>query len=169
MTTNAFRLAGHLSVGVALVAATVGALSLMSVTSTAYGGSDDRGSDDRGSDDRGSDDRGGDDRGGRGSDDGPGDDHGRRNGGHGADDGPGDDHGRRHGGHGADDGMAGSGTVLPLAEIAGAWEAQGYSILDISREDGSVVEMDVIDANGQRWEMYVDTANNAILSQRRDD
>lgn len=160
MTTNDLRRAGHISMGVAFVAAVVGALSLMSVTSTAYGGSDDRGSDDRGSDDRG----------GRGSDDGPGDDNGGRNGGHGADDGPGDDHGRRHGGHGADDGITGaSGPVLPLADIASNWEARGYRILDISREDGSVVEMDVIDPDGLHWEMYVDTTNNAILSQRRDD
>lgn len=168
MTSNELRRAGHISMGFALVAAVVGALSLMSVTSTAYGGSDDSGSDDRGSDDRGSDDRGG-DRGGRSSDDGAGDDHGRRHGGHGADDGPGDDHGRRHGGHGADDGLSGSGVVLPLAEVAGNWEARGYRILDISREDGSVVEMDVIDPAGMRWEMYVDTANNAILSKHVED
>lgn len=164
MKTNELRRAGHISMGVALVAGVLGAMSLMSVTSLAYGGSDDRGSDDRGSDDRGRDDRGS-----RSSDDGPGDDHGRRHGGHGADDGPGDDHGRRHGGHGADDGVTGSGVVLPLAQVAGAWEAQGYRILDISREDGSVVELDVIDPNGQRWEMYVDTANNAVLSKHRDD
>lgn len=160
MNTNELRRAGHISMGVAFVAAIVGALSLMSVTSTAYGGSDDKGSDDRGSDDRG----------GRGSDDGPGDDRGGRSGGHGSDDGPGDDHGRRHGGHGADDGMKGaSGSMLPLAQVASNWEDRGYKILDISREGGSVVEMDVIDATGQRWEMYVDTANNAILRKHRED
>lgn len=158
MNTNDLRRAGHISMGFALVAAVVGALSLMSVTSTAYGGSDDSGSDDRGSDDRG-----------RSSDDSAGDDHGRRHGGHGADDGPGDDHGRRHGGHGADDGVSGSGVILPLGEIAGNWEARGYRILDISREDGSVVEMDVIDPDGKRWEMYVDTATNAILSRHVED
>lgn len=65
--------------------------------------------------------------------------------------------------------MTGSGVVLPLAQVAGAWEAQGYRILDISREDGSVVELDVIDPNGQRWEMYVDTGNNTVLSKHRDD
>lgn len=159
MNAYELRRAGHISMGFALAAAVVGALSLMSVTSTAYGGSDDRGSDDRGGDDHGR----------HSSDDDSGDDHGRRHGGHGADDGPGDDHGRRHGGHGADDGMAGSGAVLPLAEVAGSWEAQGYRILDISREDGSVVEMKVIDPQGFRWEMYVDTANNAILSKHVED
>ena len=165
MNTNELRRTGQISMGVALAAAVVGALSLMSVTSTAYGGSDDSGSEDRGSDDRGSDDRGG-----SSSDDGPGDDHGGRNGGHGADDGPGDDHGRRHGGHGADDSVsAGAGVLLPLSQITANWEAQGYRILDISREDGSIVEMDVIDPDGQRWEMYVDTANNAILSKHVED
>lgn len=158
-TTNDLRRAGHISMGVAFAAAVVGALSLMSVTSTAFGGSDDSGSDDRGSEDRGS----------RSSDDGPGDDHGRRNGGNGADDGPGDDHGRRHGGHGADDGATGAGVLLPLSQIAGNWEARGYRILDISREDGSIVEMDVVDPDGMRWEMYVDTANDAILSKHVED
>lgn len=169
MTTNELRRAGHISMGVALVAGVLGAMSLLSVTSLAYGGSDDAGGDSRGGDDRGGDDRGGDDRGSRSSDDGPGDDNGRRHGGHGADDGPGDDNGRRHGGHGSDDRMAGAGGILPLAQVAGNWEARGYRILDISREGGSVVEMDVIDPAGQRWEMYVDTANNAILSKQYDD
>lgn len=63
----------------------------------------------------------------------------------------------------------GSGPLLPLAEIAGNWEARGYRILDISREDGSIVEMDVVDPDGMRWEMYVDTTNNAILSKHVED
>lgn len=62
-----------------------------------------------------------------------------------------------------------SGSMLPLAQVASNWEDRGYKILDISREGGSVVEMDVIDATGQRWEMYVDTANNAILRKHRED
>lgn len=65
--------------------------------------------------------------------------------------------------------MGASSSMLPLAQIASNWEERGYRILDISREGGSVVEMDVIDASGQRWELYVDTANNAILRQHRED
>lgn len=126
----------------ALVAATVGALSLMSVTSTAYGK-------------EGADDSSGDDRGGRGR---------------GSDDGAGDDHGRRHGGHGADDGIARSGdSAVPLGQIAADWEAQGWHVLQIEREDGTLVEVDAVDPKGIRYEMLVDTATNKILSQRLDD
>ena len=172
MDTNQFRRAGDISMGFALVAAVVAALSLMSVGSTAYGGSDDRGSDDRGSDDRG-----GDDSRGRGSDDSGFDDHGRRHGGHGADDVGFDDHGRRHGGHGADDGIlvaGGQGTMpgVIMADLAGVvadWEGKGYRVLDIDREDGSVVEMDVVDPTGQRLEMYVDVSTGTILRQHLED
>lgn len=156
MNVDQLRRAGHISLGFALVAATVGALSLMSVTSTAYGK--------EGADDGGSESRGG--------DDGPGDDNGQRHGGHGADDAAGDDHGRRHGGHGADDGVAGGGAgsvILPLGSVVSEWESQGYRVLDISREDGSVVELEVITPAGQHVEMYVDTATSKILSQQLED
>lgn len=176
MDNNQFRRAGDISLGFALVAAVVAVLSLMSVGSTAYGGSDDRGGDDRGSDSRGGDDRGGDDRG-RSSDDSGSDDHGRRHGGHGADDAGFDDHGRRHGGHGADDGMAMSGNpggmpgviLANLADVVADWEGKGYRVLDIGREDGTVVEMDVIDPTGQRLEMYVDVPTGTILRQHLED
>ena len=142
--------------GFAMVAAVIGALSLMSVTSTAYGGSDDSGSDDRGGSSRSSDDRGGDDNGG----------HTR---GRGSDDMGFDDHGRRHGGHGADDFSQG-GIVLPvLGDVVSDWESRGFRVLDISREDGSVVELDVINPEGQRIEMYVDVASGTILRQHLED
>lgn len=150
MNALQLRRAGHLSMGFALVAAVVGALSLMSVTSTAYGK--------EGADDRGGDSRGSDDHGGRGR---------------GSDDGPGDDHGRRHGGHGADDGFSSSssglGLRLPLGQVVSDWESQGYRVLDISREDGSVVEMEAITPNGRHVEMYIDTRSNTILQQWLED
>jgi hypothetical protein len=161
MNANDLRRAGNISMGFAMVAAVVGALSLMSVTSTAYGGSDDSGSDDRGGDSRGSDDRSSDDRGG--------DDNGGHTRGRGSDDVGYDDHGRRHGGHGADD-LSQGGYVLPLlGDVVSDWEARGYRVLDISREDGSVVELDVINTEGQRIEMYVDVATGTILRQHLED
>ncbi len=166
MNAKDLRRAGNVSMGLAMVAAVVGALSLMSVTSTAYGGSDDGGGDSsgggsRGGDGRGSDSRGGDDRGG--------DDNGGNTSGHGSDDVGYDDHGRRHGGHGADDFSQGGAAMQALGDVVTDWEGRGYRVLDIDREDGSVVEMDVITPEGQHVEMYVDVANGAILRQHLED
>lgn len=166
MNTNDLRRAGNVSMALAMVAAVVAALSLMSVTSTAYGGSDDNGGGDRGGDSRGSDSRGSDNRGG---DDRGGDDNGGHTRGRGSDDVGYDDHGRRHGGHGADDFSQGGMNMPSLGSLVADWEGRGYRVLDVDREDGSVAEMDVISPAGQRIEMKVDVNSGAILRQRLDD
>ena len=160
---------GDLSLALAMAAAVVGALSIMSMDSMAFAkngsddgasSSDDNGGDrgGRGSDDRGSDDRGG-DRGGRSSDDS-------------YDDNSSDDHGWRHGGHGADDGIVtGGGTVAgpDLAAVVSDFTGRGFRVLEIKREHGAVVEVEVIDPRGVHLEMYYDAATKTVLSQHLED
>jgi hypothetical protein len=68
-----------------------------------------------------------------------------------------------------DNNGAGTGVILPvLADVVTEWETRGYDVLEISREDGTVVEMKVVTPEGKRVEMYVDAATNTILSQRLD-
>ena len=60
--------------------------------------------------------------------------------------------------------------MLPvLGDVVSDWESRGFRVLDISREDGSVVELDVINPEGQRIEMYVDVASGTILRQHLED
>lgn len=160
---------GDLSLALAMAAAVAGALSIMSVDSMAFAknGSDDgaSSSDDNGgdrggsgSDDRGGDDKGG-DRSGRSSDDS-------------YDDDSNDDKGRRHGGHGADDGaVTGGGTavVVDLAAVVTDFQGRGFKVLEIKREDGAVVEIEVIDPKGVHLEMYYNTATKTVLSQHLED
>jgi hypothetical protein len=157
-----------------MVAAVAGALSLMSVDSMAFAknGSDDGGSSGSSSDDRGGDDNGGDRSGSSNDDDSRDDNGGDRKGRSNDDDDRYDDHGRRHGGHGADDGMYGAGGtyLLPdLAAIVSDFEGRGFRVLDIKREDGAVVEIEVIDPAGAHLEMYFNTATNTVLSQHLED
>ncbi len=163
--------AGHISMGIAMVAAVVGALSLASVPTPTFAGSDDRGSDDRGGSSSSSDDRGGDDNGGNSSGsssdsngDSTSDGNGGDTSGHGSDDVGYDDKGGNGAGYGSQNGV-----ILPvLTDVVADWETRGYQVLEIDREDGTVVEMKVITPEGKRVEMYVDAATNTILSQRLD-
>lgn len=178
MNTKDLNRAGQVSMGIAMVAAVVGALSLTAVPTVAFAGDDDRGSDDRGSDQSSSDDQGADDNGGS-----SGDSTSDSNGADSNDstsDSNGDDSNDStsddNGGDTSDDvgyddnGGNGTGAVLPvLADVAAEWETRGYDVLEISREDGTVVEMKVVTPEGTRVEMYVDAATNTILSQRLDD
>jgi hypothetical protein len=156
--------------GLTMVAAVAGALSLMSVDSMAFAKN---GSDDGGSSGSSSDDDNGGDRSGSSNDDDSRDDKGGdRKGRSNDDDDHSDDHGRRHGGHGADDGMswAGSTSLLPdLASVVSDFEGRGFRVLDIKREDGAVVEIEVIDPAGVHLEMYFNTATNTVLSQHLED
>ena len=166
MNAKDLKNAGHASMGIALVAAVVGALSLTSVPNAAFASSDDQSSDDSSSS---SDDRGGDDNGGNSgghTSDSNGDD---------SDDNTSDGNGGDTSGDGNDDmgyddnSGAGTGVILPvLADVVTEWETRGYRVLEIDREDGTVVEMKVVTPEGKRVEMYVDAANNTILSQRLD-
>lgn len=169
MNAKDLNRAGHVSMGIAMVAAVVGALSLTSVPNAAFAGSDDQSSDDS-SGSSSSDDHGGynnsSSSGGHTSDS-NGDD---------SNESTSDDNGGDTSGHGSDDvgyddnGGNGTGAVLPvLADVAAEWETRGYNVLEISREDGTVVEMKVITPEGKRVEMYVDAATNTILSERLDD
>ena len=152
MNTNQFRRAGDISMGLALVAAVVASLSLMSVGSTAYGSSDDRGSDDRGSDSRGSDDRGGDDNGGDSDDNGGGSD---------------DDDGSS-----ARAGVS-SGAILPLSSILAQIEPEfGARLIDadITKRRGRMVyELEMITRNGRVLDLRVDAATARILDIEVDD
>lgn len=63
-------------------------------------------------------------------------------------------------------------TASGFATVIADFEAQGYRLLDIDREHGTLVEIEAINPAGQRVEMYVDTATGQILSQHvesRDD
>lgn len=184
MNAKDLNRAGHVSMGIAMVAAVVGALSLTSVPTAAFASSDDRSSDDSSSssDDRGgsnssnsssnssSDSNGGDsndrssDSNGGDSNDNSRDDNGGDTSGHGSDDVGYDDNGGNAGGNGSQNGV-----LLPvLNDVVADWETRGYRVLEIDREDGTVVEMKVITPEGKRVEMYVDAATNTILSQRLD-
>lgn len=168
MNAKDLKTAGHVSMGIAMVAAVVGALSLTAVPTVAFASDDDRASDDRGgsssSDDKGgsnssSDDNGGDTSGSNSSDSNGGDTSG-----HGSDDVGYDD----NGGNGAGNGSQNGGVLPVLTDVVADWEERGYRVLEIDREDGTVVEMKVITPEGKRVEMYVDAATNTILSQRLD-
>lgn len=185
MNAKDLNRAGHVSMGIAMVAAVVGALSLTSVPNAAFASSDDQSSDDSSSssDDRGgsnssnsgsdsngddSNDRSSDSNGGdsndNSSDDNSSDDNGGDTSGHGSDDVGYDDNGGNAGGSGSQNGV-----LLPvLTDVVADWETRGYRVLEIDREDGTVVEMKVITPEGKRVEMYVDAATNTILSQRLD-
>lgn len=178
MNAKDLKNAGHVSMGIAMVAAVVGALSLTAVPTVAFASDDDRASDDRGgssSDDKGgskssSDDNGGDtsgsnsDSNGGDSNDSTSDGNGGDTSGHGSDDVGYDDNGGNGMGNGTQNGV-----VLPvLTDVVADWETRGYDVLEIDREDGTVVEMKVITPEGTRVEMYVDAATNTILSQRLD-
>ena len=180
MNAKDLQRAGHVSMGIAMVAAVVGALSLTAVPTAAFASDDDRGSDDRGgsssSDDRGgsqssSDSNGGDtsgsnsnDSNGGDSNDSTSDGNGGDTSGHGRDDVGYDDKGGNRVGNGSQNGV-----VLPvLTDVVADWETRGYRVLEIDREDGTVVEMKVVTPEGKRVEMYVDAATNTILSQRLD-
>lgn len=166
MNAKDLKNAGHASMGIALVAAVVGALSLTSVPNAAFASSDDQSSDDSSSS---SDDRGGDDNGGNSgghTSDSNGDDSNDNT----SDGNGGDTSGDGNDDMGYDDNSgAGTGVILPvLADVVTEWETRGYDVLEISREDGTVVEMKVVTPEGKRVEMYVDAATNTILSQRLD-
>jgi hypothetical protein len=180
MNAKDLNRAGHVSMGIAMVAAVVGALSLTSVPNAALASSDDRSSDDSSSsDDRGgsnssSDSNGGDsndrssDSNGGDSNDNSRDDNGGDTSGHGSDDVGYDDKGGNRGGNAGGNGSQ-NGVLLPvLNDVVAEWETRGYRVLEIDREDGTVVEMKVITPEGKRVEMYVDAASNTILSQRLD-
>lgn len=169
MNAKDLNRAGHVSMGIAMVAAVVGALSLTSVPNAAFAGSDDQSSDDSSGSSSSSDDHGGYDNSGSSgghTSDSNGDD---------SNDSTSDDNGGDTSGHGSDDvgyddnGGYGTGAILPvLADVVADWETRGYDVLEISREDGTVVEMKVITPEGKRVEMYVDAATNTILSERLD-
>ena len=165
MNAKDLNRAGHVSMGIAMVAAVVGALSLTSVPNAAFAGSDDQSSDDSSGSSSSSDDHGGYDNSGS-------------SGGHTSDSNGDDSNDSSSDGNGGDtsddagyddNGGYGSGVILPvLADVVADWETRGYDVLEISREDGTVVEMKVITPEGKRVEMYVDAATNTILSERLD-
>jgi uncharacterized membrane protein YkoI len=183
MKAKDLKTAGHASTGIAMVAAVVGALSLTSVPTLAFASDDDRAGDDRGGSSSASDDRGGDSNGatrGDSTSDSNGDDSNDStsdsngddsndstsdgNGGDTSDDRGYDDKGGDRAGNGTQ-----TGVPLPaLADVAAEWETRGYRVLEISRENATVVEMKVVTPEGQRVEMYVDATDNTILSQRLD-
>lgn len=57
---------------------------------------------------------------------------------------------------------------LPMDQVAGQLRADGYDLREIEIDDGRY-EVDAVDAEGRRVELYVDPVSGKILKVERDD
>jgi hypothetical protein len=60
------------------------------------------------------------------------------------------------------------GEWLNIGALNSKLEAQGYNVLEVERDDGRY-EVELTDANGDRYEAKVDRTSGKIIKRERDD